>query len=91
MAPLKGWKSSKYLETTVTNQNSIQEEIKSILKSGNAFYHSVQNLLSSRKKKKNIKNKVYLFTYLLNPWSRVLPDKVISSQLVMNFPTFYRT
>ena len=91
MAPLKGWKSSKYLETTVTNQNSIQEEIKSILKSGNAFYHSVQNLLSSSLLSKNIKNKVYLFTYLLNPWSRVLPDKVISSQLVMNFPTFYRT
>jgi len=37
----------KYLGTTLTNQNSIQEEIKSILKSGNACYHSVQNLLSS--------------------------------------------
>jgi len=34
----------KYLETTLTNQNSIQEEIKSRLKSGNACYHSVQNL-----------------------------------------------
>jgi len=37
----------KYLGTTLTNQNSIQEEIKSRLKSGNASYHSVQNLLSS--------------------------------------------
>jgi L-lysine 2,3-aminomutase len=37
----------KYLGTTLTNQNSIQEEIKSILKSGNACYHSAQNLLSS--------------------------------------------
>ena len=37
----------KYLGTTVTNQNSIQEEIKSRLKSGNACYHAVQNLLSS--------------------------------------------
>jgi hypothetical protein len=37
----------KYLGTTVTNQNLIQEEIKRILNSGNAFYHSVQNLLSS--------------------------------------------
>jgi hypothetical protein len=37
----------KYLGTTLTNQNSIQEEIKSRLKSGNACYHSVQNLLSS--------------------------------------------
>jgi hypothetical protein len=38
----------KYLGTTVTNQNLIQEEIKRRLNSGNACYHSVQNLLSSR-------------------------------------------
>jgi hypothetical protein len=37
----------KYLGTTLTNQNSIQEENKSKLKSGNACYHSVQNILSS--------------------------------------------
>jgi hypothetical protein len=37
----------KYLGTTVTNQNSIQEEIKRRLNSGDACYHSVQNLLSS--------------------------------------------
>ena len=37
----------KYLGTNLTNQNCIQEEIKSRLKSGNACYHSVQNLLSS--------------------------------------------
>jgi hypothetical protein len=36
----------KYLGTTVTNQNLIQEEIKRRLNSGNACYHSVQNLLS---------------------------------------------
>jgi len=35
---------SKYLETTLTNQNSIQVEIKCMLKSGNACYHSVRNL-----------------------------------------------
>ena len=34
----------KYLGTTLTNQNSITEEIKSRLRSGNACYHSVQNL-----------------------------------------------
>jgi hypothetical protein len=34
----------KYLETTVTNQNLIQEEIKRSLNSGNACYHSVQNI-----------------------------------------------
>jgi len=37
----------KYFGTNLTKQNSIQEEIKSRLKSGNAGYHSVQNLLSS--------------------------------------------
>ena len=31
----------KYLGTTLTNQNSIQKEIKSRLKLGNACYHSV--------------------------------------------------
>jgi hypothetical protein len=34
----------KYLGTTLTNQNSIQKEIKSRLKSGIACFHSVQNL-----------------------------------------------
>ena len=32
----------EYLGTTLTTQNSIQEEIKSRLKSGNACYHSAQ-------------------------------------------------
>ena len=36
----------KYLERTLRNQNSIQEEIKSRFKSRNACYDSVQNLLS---------------------------------------------
>jgi hypothetical protein len=38
----------KYLGTTLTNQNDIHNEIKSRLNSGNPWYHSVQNLLSSR-------------------------------------------
>ena len=37
----------KYWRTTLINQNSIQGEIKSRLKSGNPCYYSVQNLLSS--------------------------------------------
>jgi hypothetical protein len=44
----------KYLGTAVTNQNLIQEEIKKILNSGNACYHSVRNLLSSRLLSKNV-------------------------------------
>jgi len=48
----------KYLGTTLTNQNSIPEEIKSRLRSGNACYHSVQNLLSSRLLSKNLKIKI---------------------------------
>ena len=55
----------KYLGTTLTNQNSIQEEIKSRLKLGNACYHSVQNLLSSSLLSKNIKIKVYTTTAFL--------------------------
>ena len=45
----------KYLGTTLTNQNPIQEEIKSRMKSGNACYQSVQNLLSSSLLSKNLK------------------------------------
>ena len=48
----------KYLGTTLTNQNSIQEEIKSRLKSGNACYHLVQNILSSSLLSKNLKIKI---------------------------------
>jgi hypothetical protein len=45
----------KYLGTTLTDQNSIQEER---LKLGNVCYHSVQNLLSSRLLSKNLKIKI---------------------------------
>jgi hypothetical protein len=41
--------------TTITNQNSIQEEIKSKLKSGNVCHFSVQKLLSFRLLSKNLK------------------------------------
>jgi hypothetical protein len=49
----------KYLGTTLTNHNSIHEEIKSRLKSGNACYHFVQNLLSSSLPSKCVKIKIY--------------------------------
>ena len=48
-----------YLGTTLTNQNSIQEEITSRLNAGNACLHSVQNRLSSILLSKNIKIKIY--------------------------------
>jgi len=41
----------KYLGTTLTNKNSIQEEIKSRLKLGNACYYSVQNQFAIQKVK----------------------------------------
>jgi hypothetical protein len=49
----------KHLGTTVTNQNLIQEEIKRRLNSGNACYHSIQNLLSSCQQSKNLKIRIY--------------------------------
>jgi hypothetical protein len=49
----------KYLGTTVTDQKFNQEEIKRRLNSGNAYYHSVQSLLSSRLLSKNVKIRIY--------------------------------
>jgi hypothetical protein len=49
----------KYLETTLTNQTVLREEIKSKLNLGNALYHSVLNLLFSFLLLKNIKIKIY--------------------------------
>jgi len=49
----------KYLGTTLTNQNCIQEKTKSILKSGNACYNLVQNVLCSSLLHKNLKIKIY--------------------------------
>ena len=43
----------------ITNQNSIQEEIKCRLKAGNSCYYSAQTLLSNRLLSKNLKIKIY--------------------------------
>ena len=48
-----------YLGTTLTNQNSVHEYIKSRLQRGNSWYHSVQNLLSSSLVHKNMKIKTH--------------------------------
>jgi len=55
---LKRAEHSKYLVTTLTEQNCISEEIKSRLKSVNACHHSMQNLLSSSLLSKDIKIKI---------------------------------
>jgi hypothetical protein len=47
----------RYLRTTVTDQNT-HEEIKSGLNSGNACYHSFQNVLYSCLLSKNLKIKI---------------------------------
>jgi len=49
----------KYLGTTLTNKNSIQEEIKSRLKLGNDCYYSVYNLLSSSLVSRHLKIEIY--------------------------------
>jgi hypothetical protein len=76
----------KYLGTTLTNQNYIHEEIKSRLKSGNACYHSEQNLLSSSLLSKNGNIKTYrtiilpVVLYGCESWSlalRVFENKVL--------------
>jgi hypothetical protein len=71
----------KYLETTVTNQNLIQEEIKRRFNSGNTCYHSVQNLLSSRLLSKNVKIRIHKAIILLvdlygcETWSLTLREE----------------
>jgi len=71
----------KYLGKTLPNQNSIQEEIKSSLKSQNACYHSVHNLLSSSLLSKNFKINIYrtitlpVVLYGCETWSLTLREE----------------
>jgi hypothetical protein len=68
----------KYFGKTFTHQISIQEEIKSRLKSGNAGYRSVRNFLSSDLLSKNLKIKICktlilpLILYGCETWSLTL-------------------
>jgi hypothetical protein len=70
----------KYLGTTLTNQNDIHDEIKIRLNSGNACYHSVQSLLSSRLISKNLQIKIYktvilpVVLYVCKTWSLTLGE-----------------
>jgi hypothetical protein len=69
------------LGTTLMNRNSIHEEIKSRLRLGNACYHSVQNVLSSRLLSKNTKIRVYgtiilkVVLYGCETWSVTVREK----------------
>jgi hypothetical protein len=71
----------KNLGTTLTHQNDIHDEIKSRLNSGNACYHSVQNLLSSRLILKHLKIKIYktvilpVVLYGCETWSVTLREE----------------
>jgi hypothetical protein len=71
----------KYLGTTLTNQNDIYDEIKSILNSESACHYSVQNLLSSRLISKNLKIKIYrtiilpIVLYRCETWSLALGEE----------------
>ena len=77
---LKGWKSSNVWEQR-WHQNSIQEEIKSRLKLGNACYYSVLNLLSSSLLSKTLKIKIYrniivpVVLYGCETWSLILREE----------------
>jgi hypothetical protein len=70
----------EYLGTAVTNQNLIYEEIKRRLKSGNACYNSVQNLLFSRLLSKNVKIRIcktiilLVVLYGFDTWSLTLTE-----------------
>jgi hypothetical protein len=71
----------KYLGTIFTDQNCNLEEIKSRLNLGNACYHSVQSLLSSRLLSRNVKVKIYktiilpLVLYGRETWSLTLREE----------------
>jgi hypothetical protein len=71
----------KYLGTTLTVQNCMHEEIKSRLNPGNAFYHSVQGLLSSRLLSMSVKFKIYttitvpVVLYGCGTWSVTLREE----------------
>jgi hypothetical protein len=72
---------SKYLGTTLTDQNCMHEEIKSRLNLGDTCYRSVQSLLSSCLLSRNLKVKIYKMIILpvnlygCEAWSLVLREE----------------
>jgi sorting nexin-29 len=88
-------KQFKYLGTTLTNQNSIHEEVKSRWKSGNACYHSVQNILSYSLLSKNIKIKIYrtiilpVVLYGCESWSLTLREESSQFKRIISQTHFF--
>jgi hypothetical protein len=74
-------KELKYLETSLTNQNYIEVEIRSRLKSGNACCNLVQNMMSPSFLPKNTKIKMYrtrilpVVLYGCETWSLTLREE----------------
>jgi hypothetical protein len=84
----------KYLRTTLSDKNCMQEEIKSRINSGNAYCHSVQSLLSSGPLSRNVKVKMsppppppppppsssssYGCTAQLRPWPNIQNHNFVS-------------
>jgi hypothetical protein len=77
--PFQNASQFKYSGKTVTNQNLIQEEIETRPNSGNACYHSVQNLLSSRLLSKSFKIRIYIIlpVDLCGTWSLTSKEEYI--------------
>ncbi|KAJ4446560.1 hypothetical protein ANN_13257 [Periplaneta americana] len=71
----------KYLGATVTNINDTREEIKRRINMGNAYYYSVQKLLSSSLLSKNVKVRIYktvilpVVLYGCETWTLTLREK----------------
>jgi hypothetical protein len=71
----------KYLGRTLKNKNDIHDEIKSRLHLENAWYYSVQNLLSSHLISKNLQIKVHktvilpVVLYGCETWSLALREE----------------
>ena len=78
----------KYLGTTLTTKNSIQEEIKSRFNSGNVCYHLVQNLLSSSLLSKDTETELYttiilsVVVYGCETWSLTLRLRVFENRML---------
>jgi hypothetical protein len=73
-----------------TIQNLIQEEIKRRVNSGNACYHSVQNLLSSLLLSKKLKIRIYktiilpVVLYGCETWWRALVNLILNLRKLSN-------